>query len=290
MNAKRILIAMMMLAIVGLAVNQWQLQRALNNLTAAAPTASRADNSDSENTAAKLRQTEAQLNETKTKLQIADAKLANAGARIAQLDQRLRQLEGGRGPRKTFSPVGEVPELEPADEPPTNGVKRSWGPEQATGEPDTLQSGDIPTAWASLQPDAGEEWLQLEYERAVDIAEVRVRETYNPGAVSKVTAILPNGSEITLWEGTEPAVAAPVEMSFQVTSSVTANRVKVYLDTKRVPGWNEIDAVELIGREGSHQWAKHATASSTFAQPRGGGLGNRLIELEGLQESTIRRL
>jgi hypothetical protein len=44
-----------------------------------------------------------------------------------------------------------------------------------------------------------------------------------------------------------------------------------------VPGWNEIDAVELIGRDGSHQWAKQASASSTYAEPR---VANRLIEFE----------
>jgi hypothetical protein len=33
-----------------------------------------------------------------------------------------------------------------------------------------------------------------------------------------------------------------------------------------VPGWNEIDAVELIG-DGIRQWAKSAAASSSFSDP-----------------------
>jgi hypothetical protein len=132
-----------------------------------------------------------------------------------------------------------------------------------------MQSGDIFTAWAPREQDAGEEWLQLDYERSVDIAEVRVRETYNPGAISKVTAFLANGSEVTLWEGVEPKATAPVEMSFSIPQNVNAKSVKVYLDTTRVPGWNEIDAVQIIGRDGSQQWAKQATASSTYAEPRG---------------------
>ncbi len=136
---------------------------------------------------------------------------------------------------------------------------------------------DISTAWASREQDGGEEWLKLDYENAVDIAEVRVRETYNPGAVSKITAMLPNGGEVVLWEGVEPSAAAPVEMSFQVPASVNARSVKVYLDTTRVPGWNEIDAVELIGRDRSHQWAKQVSASSTFAEPR---VANRIRDIE----------
>ncbi|HEX5243530.1 MAG TPA: hypothetical protein VFW23_09750, partial [Tepidisphaeraceae bacterium] len=41
---------------------------------------------------------------------------------------------------------------------------RAWGPEQATGKPDTWpRSGDIQTAWASKTPDGQPEWLELGY-------------------------------------------------------------------------------------------------------------------------------
>ncbi|HEY2981192.1 MAG TPA: hypothetical protein VGJ22_08430, partial [Anaerolineales bacterium] len=121
------------------------------------------------------------------------------------------------------------------------------------------------TAWASRDPDGGEEWLHLGYSNAVYLAEVRVRETYNPGAISKVTAVLPNGQETILWEGMGEPTQAPVETVFPVKGDIYAQSVKVYLDTKRVPGWNEIDAVELVGRDGSRQWASKASASSSYA-------------------------
>src|SRR5205823_2443181 len=44
----------------------------------------------------------------------------------------------------------------------TPKVKRNWGPEQATGPPDTEMAGDIVTAWASRTPDEQDEWLLLE--------------------------------------------------------------------------------------------------------------------------------
>jgi hypothetical protein len=72
-----------------------------------------------------------------------------------------------------------------------------------------------------------------------------------------------------LWEGAEPAAQPPVDFSVPVQGNVLANSIKVYLDTARVPGWNEIDAVELIGRDGSRQWAKQASASSTYADISG---------------------
>ena len=39
------------------------------------------------------------------------------------------------------------------------------------------------------------------------------------------------------------------------------------LDTNRAPGWNEIDAVELLG-PGGRQWASDARASSNYGQAR----------------------
>jgi hypothetical protein len=140
-----------------------------------------------------------------------------------------------------------------------------WSPMQATGAPDTLEAGDLPTAWASLAPDGGPEWLELEFEKPAAIAEVRIRETFNPGAITKVVALTPYNGESLIWEGQAPPAIAPVEMVLKPSKPATSNRIKIHLDTTRVPGWNEIDAVELVGTDGSRQWAKNATASSSYA-------------------------
>ncbi len=145
-------------------------------------------------------------------------------------------------------------------------TQRSWGPEQVTGPPDTHSAGDHHTAWAPRQQDGGEEWLQTAFARRVEIAAVRVRETFNPGAISKVAAVLEGGREIVLWQGTMAAAGDLAEPAFSAPAGIVARNVKVYLDTKRVPGWNEIDAVELVARDGSRQWAQSATASSTYAE------------------------
>jgi hypothetical protein len=168
--------------------------------------------------------------------------------------------------------------------------KRAWGPEQAAGEPDTFQAGDIVTAWASLTPDASPEWLQLDYENAVVVAGVNVRETYCPGAVCKVTALVGEAGgelgEVVLWEGQDPTREAPGVFAVPVQGEVTAQRIKVYLDSPAVSGWNEIDAVELVGKDGTHQWAKQASASSTYAE-RGGRRG--LQRLTTLAPMATRR-
>jgi hypothetical protein len=281
MNAKGILATTLALVILAvLAFHQWQLGQAIRQLQDAAKPVT-TDPMGTEQAAAKLGQAEAAFHDARTQLQIAEQKLAAANARLAQIEQRSQQKEIGGltrpATRLGFSGRDFVPtEIDPNAAPP----KRGWGPEQAAGEPDTMQAGDISTAWAPREQDGGEEWLKLDYEISVEIAEVRVRETYNPGAISKVTAFLANGSEVTLWEGVEPKATAPVEMSFTIPDSVNAKSVKVYLDTRRVPGWNEIDAVQIIGRDGSQQWAKQAMASSTYAEPRVANRTLRLTEFE----------
>jgi hypothetical protein len=160
----------------------------------------------------------------------------------------------------------------------------SWGHSQATGAPDTHEAGDIQTAWASREPDGGVEWLQLKYDKPVEVSAVNIHETYNPGAVSKITALMPNGSEQTLWEGTAPREEAPIEMSFPIPPGVRSDQIKVYVDTDRVPGWNEIDAVELVGADGSRQWASSSSASSYYGDQRG---SEAVVEF--LNESVLTR-
>jgi len=144
--------------------------------------------------------------------------------------------------------------------------KREWGPEQATGAPNTMEAGDLSTAWASLEPDSGAEWLEVSFEKPVEIDEVRIRETFNPGAVCKIVAISNDKNEIVLWEGEGNPMQAPADMVVRPVLGIKSKEIKIYFDTKRVRGWNEIDAVELVGVDGSRQWATSATASSFFGQ------------------------
>src|SRR5262249_20892308 len=44
------------------------------------------------------------------------------------------------------------------------------------------------------------------------------------------------------------------------------NRIKVYIESTKVPGWNEIDAVGLVDAKGKTFWAICAEASSTYAE------------------------
>ena len=162
-----------------------------------------------------------------------------------------------------------------ADPPPTPGVAAvavldkpapHWGTEQALGKPDTAGAGDIPTAWASATQDGQREWLELTYDAAdVEAVGVMVFETYNPGAVDGVVATVGN-EQVEVWAGRDPTdVGKPSGVSvIGFKTPVKTARVRINLDSQRVAGWNEIDAVGLIGKDGTVRWATAATASSTY--------------------------
>jgi hypothetical protein len=144
---------------------------------------------------------------------------------------------------------------------------KRWSAVQATGEPDTPDNGDLSTAWASKAADMGEVNLELDYAAAVVPDAVRIRETLAPGAVARVEGRVEDGSWTVLWEGRGSGEAAPRWFETALARAPSRVRtIRLVLDTDRVPGWNEIDAVELVG-EGRRQWAAAARASSSYADP-----------------------
>jgi hypothetical protein len=164
---------------------------------------------------------------------------------------------------------------------PQEPPKREWGPEQATGAPDTQAAGDIVTAWASLTEDGQDEWLMLEYADPVVPSGVIVYETFNPGAVNRITIFDLEGKEVEIWKDKDPLAGedmgnftANCKVKFKTT------RVKVYLDSKNVAGWNEIDAVGLVDADGKTQWATVAHASTTYAEPAAAVVGANVQQME----------
>jgi hypothetical protein len=142
----------------------------------------------------------------------------------------------------------------------------SWGTNQVIGAPNTSGFGDIATAWASSTPDDSKEWLELEYDESVVPTAILIHETYNPGAVVKVTHVPYWGKEKVLWEGTDPtAVGSQGGVSrLPIKASIKTGHIKVYIDSPAVPGWNEIDAVGLEYGNKQVIWATEVKASSYF--------------------------
>lgn len=126
----------------------------------------------------------------------------------------------------------------------------NYGANQATGAPNVRSHGDSGSAWAPRTDDGGNEWLELTYATPVRATGVRVVQSFNPGAVTKIEVIDATGVVVATWSGPDTTIYAPktigsLEAIFPATAQPVA-KVKLTLDTKRVPGSNAIDAVALI--------------------------------------------
>jgi hypothetical protein len=143
-----------------------------------------------------------------------------------------------------------------------------YAPSQATGEPDTPAAGDRPTAWTGATPDGRAEWLALEFETPEKAVEIVVYENNAPGAITKISVFDQDGRESVAWEGVDPTPrSAPWGVSvFPLQSDFPIGKVKLHIDSANVPGFNEIDAVGLRSGNRQIQWAKNATASSSYGQ------------------------
>ena len=206
-----------------------------------------------------------------------DARLQELASSSAQLREQVRQLQRELELLKQTNPVLSSSSQRVSDvvmpsfgrrvDHWNGGPKRNWGHEQAAGAPDTGKAGDVPTAWAPKDQDGGEEWLQLDYDETMDLSQINVIESHNAGAISKVTAIDASEKEVVIWEGQldQSGSNELITSEFSVVESVRTNQLRVYLDTTRVSGWNEIDAVQMVGSDGKKQWASGSSASSSYA-------------------------
>lgn len=125
-----------------------------------------------------------------------------------------------------------------------------WAPEQMTGRSDVYpRYGDHDTAWAASTQNGGEEWVELFYDEVVYVRRIDVYETCAPGAVVKAELFDEQGRAHMIWQG--QAIAAPpksrVFMIENKNVDVPSRHIRLVLRTDQVPGWNEIDAVAIIG-------------------------------------------
>jgi hypothetical protein len=124
-----------------------------------------------------------------------------------------------------------------------------WSANQATGPPNVDKYGDDGAAWTSKTPDGGIEWLDLKYPKPVHATEVRVRESCGSGTVIKVEVFDEQGGAHAVWQGNDPTTGLNYLMVKFPKTTFKTDRVKVTLATNVGPGWNEIDAVQLVGTD-----------------------------------------
>lgn len=174
----------------------------------------------------------------------ADSIKAAAQKTVADLDKQYKEDPNGQWADKAEASSSYAGNK--------TGKNASWSADQMVGQPDVQAYGDNGKAWASMKQDNGEEWVRLLFKKPVYATEVRVRMTYNPGAISKIEIFDEAGKGEIVWQGTDENEYDKKMDYFVATfekSKYLTNRVKITLNTKAVAGWNEIDAVQLVGTE-----------------------------------------
>jgi len=134
-----------------------------------------------------------------------------------------------------------------------NGAKEQahYSEWQATGAPNVEHYGDTGEAWAPKDADAGIEWLQLGFAKPVHATAIRIRQNNAPGAIIKIELIDDTNAKHTVFEGIDankyPANSIVWFVQTVDKTPYAVTGAKITLATNAVQGWNEIDAVQLVG-------------------------------------------
>lgn len=125
-----------------------------------------------------------------------------------------------------------------------------YTPHASLGAPDVERFSDSGNAWAAETADKGIEWLEVKFANPVQATELRVRQSYWPGAIIKVEQLDEAGLRHTMWQGVDEEQNDGTIVWFKRSFAKTDYRVtgaRITLATNAVPDWNQIDAVQLLG-------------------------------------------
>ena len=129
----------------------------------------------------------------------------------------------------------------------------TWSHRQVAGPPKVYpRYGDLHGAWAPHKASGAREWIELEFERGMQIGGIEIYETFNPGAVVAIKVKSIAGDWEVAWEGAAergrlPATSRVFSPPLVVPPSPYAVRcVRLELDTRGPGSWSEIDAVRML--------------------------------------------
>jgi hypothetical protein len=132
----------------------------------------------------------------------------------------------------------------------TATASSEWSPTeysamQATGPAEIAGScTDVITNWSPLTGEDIPEWLELGYPSAVAATSVEVHESLEAGFVYQVDLRDSFGDLHTITTGADPTACGEVKAPSFAATSYPVDGVVVYTQAL---GWEEIDAVELVG-------------------------------------------
>ncbi len=149
-----------------------------------------------------------------------------------------------------------------------------WSAQQATGEPDTLECGDLVTAWAASSG-SSIDILDVYYETPVYATAINIYQSYNPDQVVQVDLIALDGEIVPIYtqEQSDMTAECPYTLALELDETeFPVQGVRITVDQSFLGSWNEIDAVELVGIPGEGEAVRPAPPEAlpiTFDTPAG---------------------
>lgn len=167
----------------------------------------------------------------------ADTTARLVGAAWAVMQDQIKNDPNGQWATSAIasSTYGDAKEME------------DWAPNHVAGAPDVEKYVDDRNAWAPKTEDGGLEWIEASYAKPVFATAVRVRESCGSGSIIRIELIDEAGQYHPVWAGVDPTTELNYLMVNFPKTPFKAIRVKITLATNTIPGWNEIDAIQLVG-------------------------------------------
>ena len=229
--------------------SKWRLAVLLTLTLSAAGCAKKQEESDANNAATSAPTAQASApSATAPVTSTTESSTAN-DEKAAAIQAALAEDEIVSDPRGQWATSALASSTYASDKAPT--AKTSYSANAATGAPDVERYGDNGNAWTTETPDKGIEWLEVKFDKPMSASEIRIRQSYSPGALIKVELLSEDGARHMVWQGLDdqqyPAsTIAWFNRKFEKTSYLVTG-ARITLATNAVSGWNEIDAVQLLG-------------------------------------------
>lgn len=121
--------------------------------------------------------------------------------------------------------------------------------EQILGPPDVGSYGSSATAWGTSSPNSPNEYITVSFDMPTYAYGCVIVENANNGFVSRIDVINLDGEFDPYWIGDDPSDQNVLTntMFLWPQTGYLVQGLRIYCDNDQVSGWNEIDAVQLLG-------------------------------------------
>ncbi|TKD00921.1 hypothetical protein E8A74_32795 [Polyangium fumosum] len=174
--------------------------------------------------------------------------LCNDGEVVDEVDDTKRCINVTNLVNVIEAPAGVVWADQEVDVSSEYSPAGGYSASQALGAPNVYpDAGDESKAWATQTEDKDGEFLTVGFSTAVTGEAVWIYETFNPGAVKKVTITTSEGAKVIYDNPAPKSIGACAHiLSVPTLTCAKISAVRIDLDSKAVLGFNEIDAVGIL--------------------------------------------